>query len=142
MRRQWLFKEAAGNAGSLFFCTFHLVEPPMRSLALIAISALALAACNKDGQADANRNAGAVLTANDIVANDITAIDAVTADAANMADDINYADALTDLSNDGNLSSATDSNPSGSDRPRARSAPAPRPATPRPGAAETTANSQ
>jgi hypothetical protein len=137
MRRQWLFKEAAGNAGSLFFCTFHLVEPPMRSLALIAISALALASCNKDGQADANRNAGAVLTANDIVANDITAIDAVTADAANMADDINYADALTDLSNAGNLSSATDSNSSGSDRPRPRSAPAPRPR-----ASETTANSE
>jgi hypothetical protein len=109
----------------------------MRSLALIAISALALAACNKDGQADANLNAGAVLTANDIVANDITAIDAVTADAANMADDINYADALTDLSNDGNLSSATDSNSSGSDRPRPRSAPAPRPS-----ASETTANSE
>jgi hypothetical protein len=104
----------------------------MRPSFLIAISALALAACNKDEQADSGTNAGAGLTAENIVANDITAIDAVTADAANMAADINYADALADLSNDsGNSASGARSparNSGGGSRRPAPAEPTPEPA--------------
>lgn len=121
-----------------FFSLFHLLEPPMRPLVLIAIPLLALAACGDKDQADTGRNAGAGLTAANIVANDITAIDAVTADAANMAADIDYADALANLSNNG-----VESNVSGSAKAKAKrtvAAPPPssRPAKP----ADSTTNSE
>lgn len=105
--------------GSLFFCPEP--ELPMRPLILIAMTALALAACRGKGEADANRSADAGLTAENIVSNDVTAIDAVTADAANMAADVNYADALSNLSNN----SSDSKSPA---KPRAKprsSAPAP-----------------
>jgi hypothetical protein len=86
----------------------------MRPFVLFAITALALAACDKDPAADSGNNAGGTLTADTIVANDVTAIDAVTADAANMAADINYAEALAELSNNG------DSNASGGNASRSR----------------------
>jgi hypothetical protein len=60
----------------------------MRALILLAGAALALAACGGNGQADQTLNADETLTADDIVANDVTAIDAVTGDAANMAADV------------------------------------------------------
>lgn len=62
----------------------------MRTLILLAASA-ALAACggNKDAEGNAAQ-AGDDLTANAIVANDTTAIDAATGDAANMAEDVEY----------------------------------------------------
>jgi len=59
----------------------------MRSLILIA-GALALAACGNNDQADKTQNADENLTAESIVSNDVTAIDAVTGDAANMAADV------------------------------------------------------
>lgn len=96
----------------------------MRPFSLIAITALALAACGDNDQADTSRNAGAGLTAENIVTNDITAIDAVTADAANMAADINYADALADLSSNRAEPNASAMNrSSNSTRTKPRSAP-------------------
>jgi hypothetical protein len=58
--------------------------------ALILLSALALAACGSNQQA--NNNAVAEETgASDIgPVNDLTAIDAATGEAANMAADVNY----------------------------------------------------
>jgi hypothetical protein len=59
----------------------------MRLLILIA-AVLALSACGKDGQAGTAQNADEGMTAESIVSNDVTAIDAVTGDAANMAADV------------------------------------------------------
>ncbi len=56
----------------------------MRLLILIA-GALALAACGNNDQTDNTQNVDENLTAENIVSNDVTAIDAVTGDAANMA---------------------------------------------------------
>ena len=55
---------------------------------LLLTAMLALAACGKNDQANSVQNAGDSLTAEDIVSNDVTAIDAVTGDAANMAMDV------------------------------------------------------
>jgi hypothetical protein len=52
---------------------------------------LSLAACRNNDQHDNTLNIDENLTAENIVSNDVTAIDAVTADAANMAADVNYA---------------------------------------------------
>ena len=78
----------------------------MRPLILIAMTALTLGACRGRGDADANRSADAGLTAENIVSNDVTAIDAVTADAANMAADVDYTDAFANLA--GNRATAGD----------------------------------
>jgi hypothetical protein len=56
----------------------------MRRLILIASLAIGLGACGKGGQEVTDQN----LTAESIVSNDVTAIDAVTGDAANMAADV------------------------------------------------------
>ena len=60
----------------------------MRAIIPIAGAALALAACGNNGQAGNTANVGDGLTAESIVSNDVTAIDAVTGDAANMAADM------------------------------------------------------
>ncbi len=60
----------------------------MRAIIPIAGAALALAACGNNGQAGNNTNLNEGLTAENIVSNDVTAIDAVTGDAANMAADM------------------------------------------------------
>ena len=65
----------------------------MRALILIAGAALILAACGKNDQSGNTTNADENLTAQDIVSNDVTAIDAVTGDASNMAADVNYMNA-------------------------------------------------
>src|SRR5436853_3507013 len=57
----------------------------MRLLILVAGSSLILTACGNKGQADNTMNVDENLTAENIVSNDVTAIDAVTGDAANMA---------------------------------------------------------
>src|SRR5256885_14653421 len=57
-------------------------------LTLLLAAILALAACGKNNQSGAEQNAGDGLTAENIVSNDVTAIDAVTGDAANMAADV------------------------------------------------------
>jgi hypothetical protein len=71
----------------------------MRLTLLALILALSVAACGKkDGEAQ--NQAGAGMTADAISTNDITAIDAVTGDAANMAADVDFnADAANALEN-------------------------------------------
>ena len=56
-------------------------RPPL----LLLTAALALAACKNNDQHDNTMNVDENLTAENIVSNDVTAIDAVTGDAANMA---------------------------------------------------------
>ena len=60
----------------------------MRRLILFAGAALVLSGCGKNSQTQDNQVAGESLTAESIVSNDVTAIDAVTGDAANMAADV------------------------------------------------------
>ena len=60
----------------------------MRALILLAGAALALGGCGNNDQTDKTQNADENLTAENIVSNDVTAIDAVTGDAANMAADV------------------------------------------------------
>jgi len=64
----------------------------MRAIALAAAAVLALSACGKNNQTEANQAGDDGMTADSIVSNDVTAIDAVTGDAANMAADVNYQD--------------------------------------------------
>ncbi len=59
----------------------------MRLLIVLAVT-LALAACKNNDQTDKTQNYDENLTAENIVSNDVTAIDAVTGDAANMAADV------------------------------------------------------
>src|SRR5438309_11328805 len=59
-------------------------------LPILSAGALALAACGTNGQSDNTAAGGENLTAENIVSNDVTAIDAVTGDSANMAADVNY----------------------------------------------------
>ena len=75
----------------------------MRAPLLFAAVVL-LAACSNNDQADNTQNVDENLTAEDIVSNDVTAIDAVTGDAANMAAESEIGD-LGNVSNDtGNAS--------------------------------------
>jgi len=60
----------------------------MRRLILTATAALAVATCGKNAQTDNANVVSDDLTAESIVSNDVTAIDAVTGDAANMASDV------------------------------------------------------
>ena len=71
----------------------------MRALILIAVTALSLGACKNNDQTDNTMNVDENLTAENIVSNDVTAIDAVTGDAANMAADVDM--------NFGNLDNST-----------------------------------
>jgi hypothetical protein len=83
----------------------------MHRAALIAAAALALAACNKEPQAIADDSAAEEdFTSESIVANDVTAIDAATSDATNMAADV------APLVEPGNEGEAADSNESVSNR--------------------------
>ena len=109
----------------------------MRLLILAAGSALILTACGDDSQSENAQNADAGLTAESIVANDVTAIDAVTADAANMAADvdINFTNDMLEPS----APSARRTEPSGSRRPAGRTEAGPRPEPAEP-AANTTSN--
>lgn len=66
----------------------------MRFSILAAGLALALAACGSKNQAENMTNADEGLAAQNIVSNDVTAIDAVTGDASNMAADVNYTEPL------------------------------------------------
>ena len=70
----------------------------MRVLILFA-GALALAGCGNNDQTDNTQNIDENLTAENIVSNDVTAIDAVTGDAANMAAESEIGD-LANVSND------------------------------------------
>jgi hypothetical protein len=106
-------------------------ESRMRTL-IIAGVVLAVAGCGNNDQTDNIANVDENLAAENIVTNDVTAIDAVTADAANMAADVNYADEVDNgLDNSvGNAANRTSS---------AARKPVPRPSRPSP--TETTTNS-
>ena len=91
----------------------------MRPLILVATAALALSGCGSNDQTDKAQNVDENLTAENIVSNDVTAIDAVTGDAANMAADVDYSN-LADNSLDNMLNESGDGAP-------ARKAPRPRP---------------
>jgi hypothetical protein len=75
----------------------------MRALIIIAGS-LALAACGNNDQTDNTQNVGENLSAENIVSNDVTAIDAVTGDAANMAADSDINDLGSVSNGAGNVS--------------------------------------
>ena len=75
-------------------------------LAAAAALTLAAAACKNNDQHDNTINVDENLTAENIVSNDVTAIDAVTGDAANMAADVNYMDVGNDVGNLGNETDA------------------------------------
>ena len=59
----------------------------MRASLLVA-ALLGLTACGNNDQTDNTQNVDENLSAESIVSNDVTAIDAVTGDAANMAADV------------------------------------------------------
>jgi hypothetical protein len=61
---------------------------------LAAAAALALSACGNNDQADNTQNVDENLAAENIVSNDVTAIDAVTGDQANMAADVEISNDL------------------------------------------------
>src|SRR5881398_1798962 len=77
----------------------------MRALILASVAALALSGCGNNDQTDNTQNVDENLTAENIVSNDVTAIDAVTGDAANMAADVDYSNladnSLDDMVNEG-----------------------------------------
>ena len=66
----------------------------MRGWIVLVGAAAALAACGNGNQADDSQDLNQSLTAQNIVANDVTAIDAVTGDAANVAADVDFTEAL------------------------------------------------
>lgn len=82
----------------------------MRVLILFAGASLALSACGKNQPAGNDREPAANdLSAEKIVANDVTAIDAVTADSANIAADVDYNLEENGLDNLDNLDNAANS---------------------------------
>jgi|SRR6185369_5769770 hypothetical protein len=91
----------------------------MRAFLLLAAAALSLASCRNNDQTDNNANVDENLSAENIVSNDVTAIDAVTGDAANMAADVDV-----NFTAQQQLVNGTSTKP------------APRPATARPGTAQ------
>jgi hypothetical protein len=96
----------------------------MRFLILAATAALSLAACKNNDQHDNNMNVDENLTAENIVSNDVTAIDAVTGDAANMAANVNYIETENLLGNEANSVSAATK-----PRPNREPTPKPKPTT-------------
>lgn len=69
----------------------------MRAMILVAGASLAIAACNRNETADNATSRDGDLTAQNITANDTTSIDAATAEDANMA-----AETVIDLNDLGN----------------------------------------
>jgi PBP1b-binding outer membrane lipoprotein LpoB len=89
----------------------------MRPLILVAIAAFALSGCGNNDQADNTQNVDENLTAENIVSNDVTAIDAVTGDAANMAADVDYSN-LADNSLDNMVNEGSSKPPAKGSRSR------------------------
>ena len=90
----------------------------MRALILVTGLAFALASCGKGDQSNNTVNVDQAVMSDDLVANDVTAIDAVTGEAANMAADvdINFTNEMFASSNDGAAKGeAPKSRPSGSE---------------------------
>ena len=94
----------------------------MRASLLVA-ALLGLTACGGNDQTDNTQNVDENLSAESIVSNDVTAIDAVTGDAANMAADVdmNYGN-LDDSSAEAGLNEGTTKPPRAT--PRKPSVPA------------------
>jgi hypothetical protein len=111
----------------------------MRAILLIAGAALALGGCGNNDQSDNTQNIDENLSAENIVSNDVTAIDAVTGDAANMAADVDMN--FGNLSADNGVAPLDSNGVTAATKPRPKSpregtlSPAPEPST-------TTANSQ
>ena len=104
----------------------------MRLIILAACAALALAACRNNDQTDNTANIDENLSAQNIVSNDVTAIDAVTGDAANMAADVDVnftEDQPLDNGSDQSAPAKTSANRSHSTAPSPAPAPTPQPAT-------------
>ena len=85
-------------------------------LPLLIAAVLVLSACGKNNQATTSQNVDEGMTAESIVSNDVTAIDAVTGDAANMAADVdmNYGNldqGGSETSNSGAASKPADRKP-------------------------------
>ena len=72
----------------------------MRALILVAVSAVAISACNKGGTVENTTNIDQVLASQNISANDTTAIDAATGDDANMAADVQFTTNVSSNDND------------------------------------------
>jgi hypothetical protein len=104
----------------------------MRALILVA-AALSLAACKNNDQVDNTQNVDENLTAENIVSNDVTAIDAVTGDAANMA-------AESPVNDIGNVSNDT-GNTAAFPKPKPQTVRAPSAKSPPPTSTAPTANS-
>ena len=69
----------------------------MRALILATGAALAVSACNNDEPTANTLNVDEALAAQNVSANDTTSIDAATGEDANMAADVNYT--LNDVEN-------------------------------------------
>ena len=96
----------------------------MRFSIVVTLAALGVAACGSDEQANNTVNIDQAVMSDELSANDVTAIDAVTADAANMAADvdINFTNDMLDSAG----SNAAGGTKAGTTRPRPRSSsPAP-----------------
>ena len=87
-RGRWLFKGLPVRAGSLFFCPLIFRSLPMRALILVAALPSPSPPAATTTRPTTRQNVDENLTAENIVSNDVTAIDAVTGDAANMAADV------------------------------------------------------
>jgi hypothetical protein len=113
-------------------------EFQMRLLILALGTSLVLTACKNNNHNDPPANVDENLTAESIVSNDVTAIDAVTGDAANMAADVDYtAEVADNLANEDDDTTATTNSSSRTRSPR----PAPsRPPETKPAPTEPAAN--
>lgn len=98
------------------------------AMILAGVGSLALAGCGDKTDADAVANADTGLTAEHISSNDVTAIDAVTGEAANMAADVEFDVNATDES-DGNAAAPSNRTASGPSTTRPRPVPRPAPET-------------
>ena len=83
----------------------------MRVPLLFLAASLALAGCRNNDMHDNTANVDENLTAENIVSNDVTAIDAVTGDAANMAADVNYEEYDNSLDNQSETNASPISKP-------------------------------
>ena len=108
----------------------------MRALILLAGASLGLAACANNDQKDNTQNIDENLTAENIVSNDVTAIDAVTASDANMAADVNYMDVPTNGADDAAFNSSSGATAKSPSKKASKPAAGKPPAQPKP---ETTA---
>ncbi|MEO8454025.1 MAG: hypothetical protein ABI454_02600 [Sphingomicrobium sp.] len=76
----------------------------MRAFILVTGAALTLSACGNNDQSDNTAIVDENLAAENITSNDVTAIDAVTGDASNMAADVNYTEPADIEGNTGSAS--------------------------------------